>query len=153
MRHSAIRKSFEEFLRERDLKLTPQRIRVFERAFGTHEHFSAEEFYSWMRQEDGPRVSRATVYRTLALLVEGGFLECLDTGSGETLFEHVVGHRHHDHLVCSECGRIEEFFDEEIEMRQQAIAEKFGFELETHSMRLFGLCPSCRREARRAAAD
>lgn len=152
MRHTAIRKAFEEFLRERDLKLTPQRSRVFERAYETHDHFSAEEFYAWMRAEDGAKVSRATVYRTLALLVEGGFLEQLDAGGGETLYEHVVGHRHHDHLVCSSCGRIEEFLDEVVEERQEQIAARFGFTLDSHSLRLFGLCPTCRRE-RRAASE
>ena len=148
MRHTAIRKAFEEFLRERDLKLTPQRSRVFERAYETHDHFSAEEFYTWMRAEEGARVSRATVYRTLARLVEGGVLEQLDAGGGETLYEHVVGHRHHDHLVCTGCGRIEEFVDDVVEERQVEIAERFGFQLESHSLRLFGPGPSGRREPR-----
>ena len=75
MKQDSIRKSFERFLRTRSLKLTPQRARIFERAFATHEHFSAEKLYEWMRGEKGPRVSRATVYRTLGLLQEGGFVE------------------------------------------------------------------------------
>ncbi len=150
MNHAAIRKAFEDFLKKRDLKLTPQRDRIFERAFETHDHFSAEQFYGWLREEDGPRVSRATVYRTLALLVEGEFLEPLDTGRGELLYEHVLGHRHHDHIVCDGCGRIDEFFDERIERLQEEVAEKKGFELRHHSMRLFGLCPSCRRKGANA---
>ena len=146
MNQTAIRQAFEEFLRKRELKLTPQRQRIFERAFETHDHFSAEEFYGWLRDEEGSRVSRATVYRTLSLLVEGRFLEPLDTGRGELLYEHVLGHRHHDHIVCEECGRIEEFFEERIERLQEEVASKKGFELRHHSMRLFGLCPTCRRK-------
>ena len=77
MNHATIQRAFERFLRTRALKLTPQRRRIFERAFATHEHFSAETLYGWMRAEEGSTVSRATVYRTLSLLVEGGFLETL----------------------------------------------------------------------------
>ncbi len=82
MKQATISKRFEDFLRENDLKLTPQRRRVFDRAFSTHEHFSADTLYDWLRGEDGPAVSRATVYRTLDLLERGGFVESLDAGQG-----------------------------------------------------------------------
>jgi Fur family ferric uptake transcriptional regulator len=143
---TAIKKRYGEFLRERSLKLTSQRDRIFDRAFATHEHFSAETLYNWLREEEGSSVSRATVYRTLALLVEGGFLESLDVGGGETVFEHVLGHRHHDHLLCVECGRIEEFFEEKIEELQVLAAKKKGYTLLHHDLRLFGLCPACSRK-------
>lgn len=146
MKHESIRKSFEEFLRTRELKLTTQRERIFERAFSTHEHFSAEQLYDWMREEPGPRVSRATVYRTLGLLLEGGFIGSLDTGRGELVYEHLLGHRHHDHMVCMECGRIEEFHDERIEALQREACERKGFVLVSHSHRLVGHCRSCARK-------
>jgi Fur family ferric uptake transcriptional regulator len=149
---AAIQKSFERFLRTRELKLTPQRRRIFERAFSTHEHFSAETLYGWMRAEEGSAVSRATVYRTLGLLVEGGFLGSLDPGSGELLYEHVLGHRHHDHLVCIDCGKIEEFSDERIEAYQREAALRKGFTLHYHNLRLFGTCASCTRKRERAPA-
>jgi len=153
VKQTAIRKAFRDFLRKRDLKVTPQRRRIFERAFETHAHFSAEEFYGWLRDEEGPRVSRATVYRTLSLLVEGEFLAPLDTGRGELLYEHVLGHRHHDHIVCEECGRIEEFYEERIERLQEEVASKKGFELRHHSMRLFGTCAACRRRPASTPAE
>jgi len=145
VKQAAIRRAFEAFLQRRSLKLTTQRARIFERAFATHEHFAAEKLFTWLREEDGPAVSRATVYRTLGLLVEGGFLESLDTGQGELVYEHVLGHRHHDHLVCVDCGRIEEFFDERIERLQEEVCERKGFQLLHHDLRLFGTCPSCTR--------
>ena len=151
MNQSAIQRAFERFLRTRELKLTAQRKRIFERAFATHEHFSAERLYGWMKAESGPAVSRATVYRTLGLLVEGGFLESLDTGKGELLYEHVLGHRHHDHLVCVECGRIEEFRDERIEELQREAALRKGFTLLYHDLRLFGRCASCAKKRARPA--
>jgi Fur family ferric uptake transcriptional regulator len=149
---ASIQRAFERFLRTRALKLTPQRLRIFERAFATHDHFSAETLYGWMRAEDGSHVSRATVYRTLSLLVEGGFLETLDAGHGELLYEHVLGHRHHDHLVCIDCGRIEEFTDERIEEYQREAALRKGFTLHYHNLRLFGTCASCSKKRERALA-
>lgn len=146
MKHAAIRKRFEDFLRSRGAKLTPQRARIFERAFATHEHFSAETLYDWLREEDGPDVSRATVYRTLALLLEGGFIEGLDTGRGELVYEHVLGHEHHDHMVCLDCGRIEEFRDDRIERLQEENCEQRDFELVEHSLRLMGYCKRCRKK-------
>jgi Fur family ferric uptake transcriptional regulator len=149
---ATIQRAFERFLRTRALKLTPQRRRIFGRAFATHEHFSAETLYGWMRAESGSHVSRATVYRTLSLLVEGGFLETLDAGGGELLYEHVLGHRHHDHLVCIDCGKIEEFSDERIEAYQREAALRKGFTLHYHNLRLFGTCASCSKKRERALA-
>jgi Fur family ferric uptake transcriptional regulator len=146
---ASIQRAFEAFLKTRALKLTPQRRRIFQRVFATHEHFSAETLYGWMRAEDGDGASRATVYRTLSLLVEGGFLETLDAGQGELLYEHVLGHRHHDHLVCLDCGRIEEFTDERIEAFQREVAARKGFRLQHHNLRLFGTCASCTKKRER----
>lgn len=152
MNQATIQRSFERFLKTRALKLTPQRRRIFERVFSTHEHFSAERLYGWLSGEEGPRVSRATVYRTLSLLVEGGFLETLDTGQGELLYEHVLGHRHHDHLVCIDCGKIEEFTDERIEALQVEAAARKGFALQYHNLRLFGTCAVCTRKRERGTS-
>ncbi len=153
MNQAHIKKSFERFLRQRALKLTAQRERIFQRVFATHEHFSAEKLYLWLKEEAGPRVSRATVYRTLALLVEGGFLGSLDAGNGELLYEHVLGHRHHDHMVCVECGRIEEFVDPRIEELQVAACQRKGWTLLHHNLRLFGKCRACARKGERAEAE
>jgi Fur family ferric uptake transcriptional regulator len=149
----AIQRQFESFLATRALKLTTQRRRIFARVFATHEHFSAERLFGWMRAEEGSKVSRATVYRTLALLVEGGFLETLDAGQDELLYEHVLGHRHHDHLVCIDCGRIEEFSDERIEEFQREIALRKGFRLQYHNLRLFGTCAACTKKRERRPAE
>lgn len=145
MNQHTIRKNFERYLRGRSLKLTSQRGRIFDRAFETHEHFSAETLYRWMREEPGAAVSRATVYRTLGLLVEGGFIESLDAGRGELVYEHTLGHRHHDHMVCLDCGRIEEFHDGRIEELQQKAAARKGFRIVEHDHRLLGYCRGCTR--------
>ncbi|MBI5434531.1 MAG: transcriptional repressor [Planctomycetes bacterium] len=145
MRQVAIRSAFEAFLKKRSLKLTTQRRRIFDRAFVTHEHFSAERLYRWMLEEPGTRVSRATVYRTLGLLVEGEFMRSLDAGRGELVYEHTLGHPHHDHMVCLGCGKIEEFSDPKIEELQLAACARKGFELVDHDLRLLGYCRACKR--------
>lgn len=147
MEQAAIRQRFDDFLRTRSLKLTSQRERIFERAFGTHEHFTAETLYTWMQADAGSRVSRATVYRTLNLLEEGGFVMSMNNGRGEIVFEHILGHEHHDHLICTECGRIDEFQNTEIEALQIEVAREKGYELVRHTLRLEGLCSQCRRAA------
>ncbi|MBL8857278.1 MAG: transcriptional repressor [Planctomycetes bacterium] len=154
MNHEQIVQRFERFLKTRSLKLTAQRRKIFDRAFGTHEHFSAETLYGWLKDEPGENVSRATVYRTLALLLDGGFVEALDAGRGELVYEHVLGHAHHDHMVCLECGKIEEFHDERIEELQLEACKKKGFQLVSHDLRLRGYCRGCakKRGTRSASA-
>lgn len=147
-------KRFETFLRGRALRMTNQRRVILELAWGTHEHFTAEDMYAWARKEDAS-VSRATVYRTLGLLVDGEFLATLDRGHGQTLYEHILGHRHHDHMVCLQCGKILEFLSEEIERLQEEVAAKQQFTITHHTLRLEGRCARCRsaQESGAAAAD
>ncbi len=146
MKHSAIRKRFEQHLRSKSLKFTSQRDRIFELAFNTHQHFTADTLHEWLKGQEGAPVSRATVYRTLHLLVEGGFIASLDAGRGELVYEHVLGHAHHDHLVCLDCGKIEEFRCEEIERLQENAADSRGFTLLHHTLRLEGYCRNCARK-------
>ncbi len=142
MKHTAIVERFEGYVRRQNLRMTPQRRRVFERAFRTHEHFSAETLYEWLKAEEGPAVSRATVYRNLDVLLRGGFIEALETGNG-VVYEHVLGHEHHDHMVCSVCGNIDEFHDTDIEALQRKNAERKGFVMTGHVLRLTGICAAC----------
>tara|TARA_R110002126_G_scaffold66038_5_gene167945 strand:+ start:900 stop:1361 length:462 start_codon:yes stop_codon:yes gene_type:complete len=135
-------KRFEDYLKRNNLKLTPQRQQVFEKVFSTNEHFSAERLYELLREEEGDGVSRATVYRALEVLAKGGFVETLETGRGEVLYEH-KGPNHHDHMVCVECSKIEEFHDERIEELQERAAEAIGFVIVSHVHRLTGLCRAC----------
>ena len=146
MNHEQIVQRFERFLKTRSLKLTAQRRKIFDRAFETHEHFSAETLYGWLKDEKSEKVSRATVYRTLALLLDGGFVEALDAGRGELVYEHVLGHAHHDHMVCLDCNKIEEFHDDRIEELQLEACKKKGFQLVSHDLRLRGYCRACAKQ-------
>lgn len=143
MKHAEIVQRFEAWLKTRSLKLTRPRRRILDRAFATHEHFSAEELHAWLAAEEGEGVSRATVYRTLSLLSEAGFLQALDAERGVLVYEHVLGHHHHDHMLCVSCGRIEEFHDERIEELQLEACRRKGWSLVSHDLRLRGLCRRC----------
>lgn len=132
----------EQHFRRQGARWTSQRALIVAETFHTHDHFTAEELLAICRQKD-PRVSRATVYRTLAALEEAGFVEGLETGDGGRKFEHVLGHEHHDHMVCTRCGTILEFRDDALEQRQEAAARKRGFRIESHSLRIYGICSEC----------
>lgn len=137
----------EGHLRQRGFRWTNQRALIVRMALGTHDHFTAEQLLERCRKTD-PRVSRATVYRTLAVLEQAGFVAGLDTGDGSRRFEHVLGHAHHDHMVCRVCARIFEFRDDEMERRQDAAARRIGFRIESHSLRIHGTCRACQRSQR-----
>jgi Fur family ferric uptake transcriptional regulator len=132
----------ERHMREQGHRWTVQRQLIAKVAFSTHEHFTAEELLGLCRRLDR-KVSRATVYRTLSMLEAAGFVEGLETGDGSRRFEHVLGHSHHDHMVCKVCGKIIEFFDAELERLQDLAARARGFRIESHSLKLFGTCGDC----------
>lgn len=136
-------KTVETYMRDHGLRWTQQRRLIAREAFATHDHFSADDLLDLCRKRDR-KVSRATVYRTISMLEEAGFVEGLDTGDGGRKFEHVLGHKHHDHMVCTECGKIIEFLDEELEARQERAAKRHGFSIEHHSLKLFGRCRDCK---------
>jgi len=81
------------------------------------------------------------------LLQEAGFLQALDAERGEMVYEHVLGHHHHDHMLCLSCGRIEEFHDDRIEQLQLEACKRKGFELVSHDLRLRGYCRKCTKKS------
>lgn len=133
----------ERFMKDRGMRWTSQRMLIADVALQSHAHFSADELLAMCQARD-LGVSRATVYRTLSMLEAAGFVEGLDTGEGKRRFEHVLGHCHHDHMVCTQCRKIIEFHDAELERRQEVAAKKVGFEIKSHSLKLFGRCRACR---------
>jgi len=135
----------EQALRESGFRWTNQRALIVREALATHDHFTAEELLDLCRERD-PKVSRATVYRTLSVLEDAGFVEGLETGDGGRRFEHILGHEHHDHMVCLSCERILEFRDDELERRQELAAKRVGFRIQRHSLRLYGMCKQCQQE-------
>ena len=129
-------------LKKEGLRYTQQRQSVWDELCATNDHRDAEEIYLAIRQS-GLNVSRATVYRTIDVLVKNKMARKLELGDGRARYEHKVNATHHDHLICIQCGKIEEFMDEVIESRQDEIVKKFGYKLVRHIHQLFGLCKEC----------
>jgi len=121
------------------LKATLPRIKILEIFQKTMQrHMTAEDVYKALLTE-GADIGLATVYRVLTQFEQAGLLSRNHFESGKAVFELNEGH-HHDHLVCLTCGKVEEFFDPQIEERQHAIANDRGFELQEHSLALYASC-------------
>ena len=135
-------RTLERYMTERGLKSTRQRNLIIDTFFEMHGHLSVEGVWSRVRQDD-PRVSVATVYRTMKLLGESGLAHARNFGDGQTRYEAAVGRHHHDHLICTNCGTIVEFENDRIEAMQDAVARRHGFKVTSHKMELYGLCKNC----------
>jgi Fur family ferric uptake transcriptional regulator len=136
---------FEAYLRSQGLKFTAARRQLLRAIFTIHDHFTAEQLLDRLRQT-GVAASKATVYRTLAVMLACDLLELHDFGEGARYYEHTYGHAHHDHLFCVNCKTIKEFRDDRIEKLQALVARKAGFDLMAHTLKMYGLCSRCRRD-------
>jgi Fur family ferric uptake transcriptional regulator len=135
---------FLEHIQKKGLKRTSQRDLILDVFLRTEEHLSSEDLYRLVQKED-PTVGQTTVYRTLKILAEAGLAREVRFGDGLTHYEHNYKHQHHDHMICSECGKIIEFYSAELEALQDAMAAKHKFEVQQHLLRIIGLCSDCRR--------
>ena len=136
---------FQDFLARQGQKLTSERTALLKEIFSTHYHFEADELLFKMK-EKGAKISRATVYRTLELLVKSGMVRRVHLGEDHYHYEHVSGNSHHDHLICTVCGGVIEFHDETLEQRQREICERKKFTPTFHNLQILGVCDSCRRK-------
>jgi Fur family ferric uptake transcriptional regulator len=133
---------FLQFLRKRGQRVTSERLALFDEIFSQHRHIDAEELLASMTAR-GLKISRATVYRNLDLLVECGLARKQRLGRSRFLYEHVHSGQRHDHLVCSGCGRVVEFVSPGITALQSEICRAHGFLPQYHSLQITGLCNQC----------
>lgn len=131
-------------IKKAGLKVTLPRVKILKvlEASDTH-HMTAEDVYRRLLERN-EEIGLATVYRVLTQFVEAGLVERHHFEGGQAIFELNRG-SHHDHIVCQQCGKVEEFVDETIELHQHAIAAEHGFEIEDHSLIIYGRCvkPDC----------
>lgn len=133
------KEKFSEFLKERGQKITHQRLMVAEKIFSLESHFTIDSLTD-MFKDRRDEISRATIYRIVSLLVESEQLTEHNFGGGVNYYEHIPSRKHHDHIVCMDCGLIEEFMNTKIETIQEDIAREQGFLLNEHRMTLYGHC-------------
>jgi len=134
---------FKVLLKKNSLKFTIQREVILETLYNSDEHLTPEGLHHLIQEKQPDlKTGIATVYRTLALLEESNVVTSLSFGAQGKKYE-LGAKEHHDHLICTECGKITEFVDEEIERRQHAITDDLGFQMEDHSMQIYGICAEC----------
>jgi Fur family ferric uptake transcriptional regulator len=137
-----------EYLTGQGLKSTRQRDEILSIFVSAGRHLSAEELYLLVKKSH-PGIGYATVYRTLKLLASAGLAEERRFEDGYTRYEYRATDSHHDHLICTKCGRIIEFENERIEQLQQDVARKNKFQVQSHKLELYGLCSGCQGKVRR----
>ena len=133
---------FHSFLRSKGFKLTGERKVILEEIFSTHDHINAEDLFLELRKKRS-NVSRATVYRTLNLLVNSGLVQKISFGEKYAVYEHTFGHARHDHLVCIQCGKIMEFSDPALLKKYKEVAKKELFQPLAFRLQIFGYCRDC----------
>ena len=133
---------FVGYLREHNLPVTAQRLAIAETLLTSHRHLSAEEVAQEVTAA-GRKVGTATVYRTIDTLLESGLVVERDFGEGFRRFEPARDIPHHEHLVCTQCGKVEEFRDERLERMTTIVAESRGFARQRHRLVIHGVCKDC----------
>jgi len=137
--------NYSDKLKSAGLKITLPRIKILE-MLGAYadQHYTAEDLYKLLLQQ-GDDIGVATIYRVLTQCEQAGLVTRLQFDDGPAKFE-LSRDDHHDHFVCTRCGKVDEFHDEIIEARQQKIAAKAGYEIAGHSMILYGICAACQKQ-------
>ena len=131
-----IKKDFKALLIKEGLKVTTSRLSILDDILSSDSHRECEQIYEDLLNSD-VKVSRATIYRTLDVLVKYEYVRKLDIGDGKVRYERKLGTKHHDHMICVETGDIIEFHNNEIETLQDQIAERNGYEIIRHVHQLF----------------
>ena len=135
---------FREYLRACNLPVTSQRLRIAQILFGTHRHVSADEILAQLQAERSP-IGKATVYRTLDLLLRAGLIREHDFGEGFRRYEPRPTRPRHEHLVCTRCGKVIEFESQEIERIEADVAALHGFRPSHHRLEVYGHCEDCQQ--------
>jgi Fur family ferric uptake transcriptional regulator len=144
MSHDIEKAALASYLEEHNLKHTRQRDLILDAFLDASGHITGEELHQRIKERDAS-IGYTTVYRTLKLLVDAGLAQERHFDDGITRYE--IEQEHHDHLVCTKCGRIDEFECAMIEKTQNEIAATYGFKLLRHRHELYGLCPSCQNKS------
>ena len=135
---------FRDFLKKRAMRHTKEREAIVREILSSEDHFDVDELFIRLKKKTG--VSKASIYRTIPLLIEAGLITEVYLENGHMHYEHVYGRDHHCHLRCNNCKKIVEFADERLEGIERDVATKYGFVCEGHKLEIQGLCSDCAAE-------
>ena len=140
----AVLEKLDTFIRKKGLRRTPQRDAIVRLAFASDEHFTSEELFDLVRKKNVD-ASRATVYRTISLLVEADLLHEIDLGGDQTTYDPNFNDRpSHNHLVCIDCGKVVEFEDSHLELLNDCMTRRLGFRPKRQSIKIEACCEQLR---------
>ena len=135
---------FREYLTTRGKRLTQERDIIVREIFSDHEHFDVDEIVARLdKPQDGRRVSRATVYRTVGQLEEAGLIRKVARAKDREVYEHDYGYPQHDHFICEKCEKLIEFQNEEVSAILEKVAMELGFRMTGHRLEAHGMCAEC----------
>ncbi len=138
-------KEFKEFIKKKGLKYTPEREAILREILKIDDHFDVEELYLRFKQK-GSKISKASIYRTLPLLIEGGFIQEVYKQEGHSHYEVTLNKLPHIHFICISCKRVDEVIDDRLVEVIKEHEKKKGYKLLTYHLEVFGLCPECKKE-------
>jgi Fur family ferric uptake transcriptional regulator len=133
---------FRSFIADRNLRNTPEREDIISEIFSSSEHFDVDELYLRLRKR-GSRVSKASIYRNLPLIMECGLIREVWHEDGHMHYEPFYGQGHHGHLRCIKCGKVVEFVEEDLKRIERRLEREYCFKVLDHRLEVKGYCPDC----------
>ena len=133
---------FRSFIAGKGLRNTPEREGIIREIFANHDHFDVDELYLRLRRK-GSRVSKASIYRNMPLIMECGLIREVWHEDGHMHYEHIYGHGHHCHLRCINCGKVMEFVEKEMKAIEKRLGKQYGFRIIDHRLDVTGYCSDC----------
>jgi Fur family transcriptional regulator, ferric uptake regulator len=134
-----------EYLKQNDLKNTPERMIILQEVMKLDKHFEAENLFEHIKTMN-IKVSRASIYRTLDLLVQCGLVNKINFDNSCFYYETTINKSSHDHFICNECGKIIEFYYPELEDIHKNLIEKFDLSISEYSHQIYGICKDCKQQ-------
>ncbi|MBT3236679.1 MAG: transcriptional repressor [Bdellovibrionales bacterium] len=136
------RDKFINYLKEHGYSCSKSRLKLFDLVHSIHHHFDSEELVK-IANENKLQISRATIFRNLVLLEEAGFIKKVQFTDRHTHYEHIYGHKVHDHMICVKCGVVVEFFKRSIQVALEEVASEHSFVAHSHKLEIMGHCKKC----------
>ena len=136
------KQEFDAFISKKGLKLTRERDEIVSEVLCCQGHFAPDELFVQLRSK-GSKVSRASIYRTIPLLVESGLIAEVESTDKHAHYEKVSKNSHHDHMICTVCGRVIEFYSKPLERLQESLCKRENFKGVRHCLEIMGVCENC----------